>query len=44
MGLKRAAFELVGRVHYLVTNNVQCRTKLAPIKGRVAVTLPRDYI
>lgn len=35
---------LVAQVHHLVTNDVQWRAKLAPIRTRVAVTLPRDYI
>jgi predicted nucleic acid-binding protein len=35
---------LVAQVHHLVTNDVQWRAKLTPIRARLTVTLPRDYI
>jgi predicted nucleic acid-binding protein len=35
---------LVGQVTHLLTNDVEWRKKLAPIKARVQVTELRDYI
>ena len=35
---------IVSQVHHLVTNDADWRTKLAPIKERVQVTMLKDYI
>jgi len=35
---------VVAQVHHLVTNDAEWRNKLAPIKDRIKVTMPKDYI
>lgn len=35
---------IVHQVSHLITNDEEWRKKLAPIKGRIQVTMPRDYL
>lgn len=35
---------IVGQVAHLITNDGEWRKKLAPLKERVRVTMPRDYV
>jgi len=35
---------IVGQVHHLITNDGEWRARLAPIKERVQITMPKDYL
>ncbi len=35
---------MVSQVHHLVTSDKEWRTKLAPLKNRIKVTMLRDYL